>query len=172
VLPLLLMRLSSPVALTAEVSFIFVAEAALVVLAAEVSFPPGPSRSDCWPLELCYGLLKYCRWHLGNQDGCPSVGDRWLWEANHRARAYIKEGWGGGPPTLRSFHAHAHAHAHAALRIVHIAWPVAFALLCFLRPAPFSLPSPLTFFGGGFSLSFLGSLLGCLLRSLPPSPWC
>jgi hypothetical protein len=65
-IPLPLMRLSTPVTLTAE-----------------VSFPPGPSRSNRWPLELCYGPLKYCRWRLGNQDGCPGGGDRWLCKANH-----------------------------------------------------------------------------------------
>jgi hypothetical protein len=126
--------------------------------------PPGPSRSNWWPLELCYGLLKYCRWRLGNQDGCPGGGDRWLCKANHQACAYIKGGRGGGPPypciafTL-------------TLRILPTAWLVAFTLLCFLRPAPFSLPSPLAFFGGGFSLYFLRSSSGCLLRSLQPSPW-
>jgi hypothetical protein len=49
-----------------------------------------------------------------------------------------------------------------ALRILPSAWPVAFVLLCFLRPAPFSLPSPLAFFGGGFSF-----VLPLFLAGLP-----
>jgi hypothetical protein len=169
-IPLPLMRLSTPVALTAVVSFIFVAEASPVVLAAKVSFPPrlfGPNR---WPLELCYGPLKYCHWRLGNRDSCPGEGARWQWKANHRARAYIKGGRGGGPPypcvafTLTLT-------LTLVLRILPTAWPIAFALMCILRPVPFSLPSPLAFFGGGFSLSFLHSSLSRLLRSLAPSPW-
>jgi hypothetical protein len=74
-----------------------------------------------------------------------------------------------------------------ALRILPSAWPVAFVLLCFLRPAPFSLPSPLAFFGGGFSfvlplflagLPFtvhtaislvLGQLGGLCVSRMPPS---
>jgi hypothetical protein len=73
---------------------------AAIVLAAEVSFPLGYLDLTVG-LELCYGPLKYCHWHLRNQDDCPGRGDPWLWKVNHQAHAYIK-GVGGGPPTLVS----------------------------------------------------------------------
>jgi hypothetical protein len=167
------MRLSTPIALTTEVSFIFVVEATPVVLAAEVSFPPGPFGSDRWPPELCYGPLKYCHWRLGNRDSCLGGGDHWSWKVNHWARAYIKGGWGGGPPyPCVAFTLTFTLRLTLVLHILPTAWLVAFGLLCFVRPMPFSLPSPLTFFSGGFYLSFLCFSLGCILRSLPPSPWC
>jgi hypothetical protein len=63
-IPLSLMWLSTPIALTAEVPFIFVAEAAPVALAVEAPFPR-PSRSDRWPLELCYGTFNIAIGILG-----------------------------------------------------------------------------------------------------------